>query len=161
MVCPHKLTKVESVIQFDTRHFEHLGSIDTWDCKGSSLKPFANCYMSLSCLQFSLNCDKLKQFHVTLWFHHTKLKLGGGGQLVNWKPTILAIKDGTLDTPLNQCCNQTWYAMQFARHSHSNTTLKGGEGRMEIEYLKKPKKLSYVQVSQLFLSKIVVHLPLY
>ena len=45
----------------------------------------------------------------------------------------------TLPTPLNQCCNQTWYAMQFARRVHSNTTLKGGEGRMEIEYLKKNK----------------------
>ena len=43
----------------------------------------------------------------------------------------------TLPTPLNQCCNQTCYAMQFARRVHSNTTLKGGEGRMEIEYLKK------------------------
>ena len=42
----------------------------------------------------------------------------------------------TLPTPLNQCCNQTWYAMKFARRVHSNTTLKGGEGRMEIEYLK-------------------------
>ena len=42
----------------------------------------------------------------------------------------------TLPTPLNQCCNQTWYAMQFARRVHSNTTLKGEEGRMEIEYLK-------------------------
>ena len=42
--------------------------------------------------------------------------------------------------------------MQFF---HSSTTLKGGAGgRMEIEYLKK-KKLNYVQVSQLFLSKIV------
>ena len=30
--------------------------------------------------------------------------------------------------------------MQFARRVHSNTTLKGGEGRMEIEYLKKKKK---------------------
>ena len=58
----------------------------------------------------------------------------------------------TLPTPLNQCCNQTWYAMKFARRVHSNTTLKGGEGRMELEYL---KKLNYVQVSQLFLSKIV------
>ena len=29
--------------------------------------------------------------------------------------------------------------MQFARRVHSNTTLKGGEGRMEIEYLKKRK----------------------
>ena len=44
--------------------------------------------------------------------------------------------------------------MQFARRVHSNTKLKGGEGRMENEYLK--KKLNYVQVSQLFLSKIVV-----
>ena len=43
----------------------------------------------------------------------------------------------TLPTPLNQCCNQTWYAMKFARRVHSNATLKGGEGRMEIEYLKK------------------------
>ena len=43
--------------------------------------------------------------------------------------------------------------MKFARRVHSNATLKGGEGRMEIEYLK--KKLNYVQVSQLFLSKIV------
>ena len=43
--------------------------------------------------------------------------------------------------------------MKFARRVHSNTTLKGGEGRMEIEYLK--KQLNYVQVSQLFLSKIV------
>ena len=43
--------------------------------------------------------------------------------------------------------------MKFARRVHSNTTLKGGEGRMEIEYLK--KTLNYVQVSQLFLSKIV------
>ena len=60
----------------------------------------------------------------------------------------------TLPTPLNQCCNQTWYAMKFARRVHSNTTLKGGEGRMELEYLK--KKLNYVQVSQLFLSKIVL-----
>ena len=34
----------------------------------------------------------------------------------------------TLPTPLNQCCNQTWYAMKFARRVHSNTTLKGGEG---------------------------------
>ena len=42
----------------------------------------------------------------------------------------------TLPTPLNQCCNQTRYAMKFARRVHSNTTLKGGEGRMEIEYLK-------------------------
>ena len=66
----------------------------------------------------------------------------------------------TLPTPLNQCCNQTWYAMKFARRVHSNTTLKGGKGRMELEYLKKKKKkkkkLNYVQVSQLFLSKIVV-----
>ena len=48
--------------------------------------------------------------------------------------------------------------MQFGRRVHSNTTLKGGEGRMEIEYLKqnKTKKLNYVQVSQLFSSKIVV-----
>ena len=45
----------------------------------------------------------------------------------------------TLPTPLNQCCNQTWYAMKFARRVHSNTTLKGGEGRMELEYLKKPE----------------------
>ena len=45
--------------------------------------------------------------------------------------------------------------MKFARRVHSNTTLKGGEGRMEIEYLKKKTKLNYVQVSQLFLSKIV------
>ena len=45
----------------------------------------------------------------------------------------------TLPTPLNQCCNQPCYAMQFARRVHSNTTLKGGEGRMEIEYLKKNK----------------------
>ena len=30
--------------------------------------------------------------------------------------------------------------MQFARRVHSNTTLKGGEGRMEIEYLKTNKK---------------------
>ena len=45
--------------------------------------------------------------------------------------------------------------MKFARRVHSNATLKGGEGRMEIEYLKK-KKLNYVQVSQLFLSKIVL-----
>ena len=59
----------------------------------------------------------------------------------------------TLPTPLNQCCNQTWYAMKFARRVHSNTTLKGEEGRMELEYLK--EKLNYVQVSQLFLSKIV------
>ena len=44
--------------------------------------------------------------------------------------------------------------MKFARRVHSNTTLKGGEGRMEIEYLK--KQLNYVQVSQLFLSKIVL-----
>ena len=29
---------------------------------------------------------------------------------------------------------------EFARRVHSNTTLKGGEGRMEIEYLKKKKK---------------------
>ena len=43
--------------------------------------------------------------------------------------------------------------MQFARHIHSNTTLKGEDGRMEIEYLK--KKINYVQVSQLSLSKIV------
>ena len=45
----------------------------------------------------------------------------------------------TLPTPLNQCCNQTWYAMLFARRVHSNTTLKGGEGKMEIEYLKENK----------------------
>ena len=32
----------------------------------------------------------------------------------------------TLPVPLNQCCNQTLYAMQFARHVHSNQTLKGG-----------------------------------
>ena len=44
--------------------------------------------------------------------------------------------------------------MQFARRVNSNTTLKGGEGRMEIEYRK--KELNYVQVSQLFLSKIVL-----
>ena len=31
--------------------------------------------------------------------------------------------------------------MQFARRVHSNTTLKGGEGRMEIEYLIKKKEL--------------------
>ena len=43
--------------------------------------------------------------------------------------------------------------MKFARRVHSNTTLKGGEEKMEIEYLK--KQLNYVQVSQLFLSKIV------
>ena len=30
--------------------------------------------------------------------------------------------------------------MKFARRVHSNTTLKGGEGRMELEYLKKKKK---------------------
>ena len=43
--------------------------------------------------------------------------------------TIFAIKAGTqltLPAPLNQCCNQTSYAMQFARRVHSNTTLKGG-----------------------------------
>ena len=53
------------------------------------------------------------------------------------RPTILAIVAGTLDTPppLNQCCNQTSYVMQFAHCVHSNTTVK--EGRMEIEYLKK------------------------
>ena len=44
--------------------------------------------------------------------------------------------------------------MKFARRVHSNTTLKGEEGRMELEYLK--EKLNYVQVSQLFLSKIVL-----
>ena len=45
--------------------------------------------------------------------------------------------------------------MQFARRVHSNTTLKGkvGRGGMEIEYLK--KKRNYVQVFQIFLSKIV------
>ena len=54
--------------------------------------------------------------------------------------TILAIKAGTLDTPQSpKYCNQPWYAMQFARRVHSNTTLKGGEGRMEIEYLKKKR----------------------
>ena len=47
----------------------------------------------------------------------------------------------TLPTPLNQCCNQIWYAMKFARRVHSNTTLKGGEGRMELEYLKKKTEL--------------------
>ena len=60
--------------------------------------------------------------------------------------TILAIKAGTLDTPcspLNQCCNQTSYAMQFARRVHSNITLKGGGGRMEIEYLKKKHLIMY------------------
>ena len=45
--------------------------------------------------------------------------------------------------------------MQFARRVHSNTTLKGGEGRMEIEYL---RKMNYVHVSQLSLSKIVDYL---
>ena len=34
----------------------------------------------------------------------------------------------------------TCYAMQFARRVHSNTTLKGGDESMEIEYLKKKKK---------------------
>ena len=50
----------------------------------------------------------------------------------------LKLGHSTLPVPLNQCCNQTSYAMQFARRVHSNTTLKGG-GRMEIEYLRKLK----------------------
>ena len=49
----------------------------------------------------------------------------------------------TLPSPLNQCCNQTWYAMQFARRVHSNTTLKGGEGMMEIEFLRKKKWIMF------------------
>ena len=61
----------------------------------------------------------------------------------------------TLPTPLNQCCNQTWYAMKFARRVHSNTTLKGGEGE-DGNWISKKKNLNYVQVSQLFLSKIVL-----
>ena len=46
----------------------------------------------------------------------------------------------TLPTPLNQCCNQTWYAMQFARRVHSNTTLKGGGGEDENWISKKTKQ---------------------
>ena len=46
--------------------------------------------------------------------------------------------------------------MQFARRIHSNTTLKGGGGGGEKEDGNSiSQKFNYVQVSQLFLSKIV------
>ena len=40
--------------------------------------------------------------------------------------------------------------MQFARRVHSNTTLKGGEGSMEIEYLKKKKTELCTSVPTIF-----------
>ena len=56
---------------------------------------------------------------------------------------LLKLGHLTLPTPLNQCCNQKSYVIHKIERW----------GRMGIEYL---KRLNCVQVSQLFLSKIVV-----
>ena len=65
----------------------------------------------------------------------------------------------TLPTPLNQCCNQLDMirdAVCSSRSQQHNIERWGGEDGNWISKKKKPKKLNYVQVSQLFLSKIVV-----
>ena len=47
----------------------------------------------------------------------------------------------TLPTPLNQCCNQTRCSLLVAFTATQHWTVgRGGEGRMEIEYLKNKQK---------------------